>query len=171
MDVWQAIQSKRAVRKYTSDPLPEDAIQRILNAGRRAQSSKNTQPWHFIVVRDRDRMTRLAALGTYLQHVPDAAMLVCIATRSVEPERANWVSFDVGQCAAYMQLAAQELGIGSVVGRFHQWRDVPAVLHLPDDMRCDVVIAFGYPAPEEQARPRNPAGRRPLDDIVHRETW
>jgi nitroreductase len=171
MNVWEAIQKKRAVRQFTDQPLPEDAVTRILQAGRRSQSSKNTQPWHFVVVRDPARLQELSSYGTYLSWLPHVGMMVAIVTENVEADHASWIAFDVGQSAAYMQLEAQELGVGSVVGRFHRWQEVGVVLGFPANMRCDVLIGFGYPAQEALERPRNPQGRRPLDEIVHWEKW
>ncbi len=63
MEVSQAIRMKRAVREFTDEPIPDDQLETVINAGRRAQSSKNTQPWHFIVVRDREILADLSKLG------------------------------------------------------------------------------------------------------------
>lgn len=170
MNVWEAIQTKRAVRQFTDEPLDENTINRILSAGRRAQSSKNTQPWHFIVIRDRAILEALSKTGTYLTPVAQAAMCVAIVTPDVAAEDANWIAFDVGQAAAYMQLAAQELGIGSVIGAVHHPEEAHGILRLPADRRVDAVVSFGHPAPSEQ-RPPQGQGRRPLADIVHWDTW
>jgi nitroreductase len=171
MNVWEAIQQKRAVRHYKNEQIPEDAIMRILNAGRRSQSSKNTQPWHFIAIQDQAMRDRVSQLGNFAEWVKQAPLVIAIVTPNVEADRSNWIAFDIGQAAAYMQLAAQELGIGSVIGRLHRWEQTPEVLGFPEDMRCDVVLGFGYPTEDEQQKPRNPQGRRPLDDIVHWEKW
>ena len=69
MDVAEAIRTKRAVRRFTDQPVAEDAIRAVLNAGRRAQSSKNSQPWHFIAIRDRDTLRRLSECGEYAGHL------------------------------------------------------------------------------------------------------
>ena len=65
MNVQDAIRTKRAVRQFQDQPLPDDVIQAILNAGRRAQSSKNTQPWTFVLVTEREQLARLAAAGVW----------------------------------------------------------------------------------------------------------
>src|SRR5689334_10586322 len=111
MNVTEAIRNKRAVRDYAPRPLPEEAVQTILRAGRRAQSSKNSQPWQFIVVQDHDTLMKLADMGDYTGPMRKAAMAVFILTP--DPQANYWVMFDAGQAAAYMQLAALELGIGS----------------------------------------------------------
>jgi nitroreductase len=170
MNVWDAIQTKRAVRQFTPDALDDDAILRILNAGRRSQSSKNTQPWHFIVIRERETLEKLAQTGDYMGHTARAAAVIGLVTPNVAPEHANWIAFDAGQAAAYMQLAAQEIGVGSVIGAVMKQDEARAILGLPADQRMDAVLSFGYPTPEAQ-RPLEKHGRRPLSDVVHWEQW
>src|SRR5947208_13344356 len=110
--VQEVIRTMRAVRQFTEQPLPEDVIRAILTAGRRAQSSKNSQPWHFIVVRDRARLKQLSECGTYAGHLAGAAMGVAMitpdapkdASSAEQAEHRAWTMFDVGQAVAYMQL-------------------------------------------------------------------
>src|SRR5215210_6711922 len=78
MSVTEAIRAKRAVRKYRDEPVPEDVIRAILNAGRRAQSSKNDQPWTFIVVTEREQLQQLSTAGTYTAHMPSSAFTVVL---------------------------------------------------------------------------------------------
>src|SRR5579863_4289878 len=118
MNVVEAIGSFRAVRRFEPRPLPEDAVRTILNAGRRAQSSKNTQPWQFIAITDRDTLTRLSTTGDFAGHLAGAALGVALAAPKVE-ERADWILFDLGQVTAYMQLAAWDLGIGSCIATIY----------------------------------------------------
>lgn len=169
MDVWGAIRSKRAVRNFTDEPLPDEVVVRILNAGRRSQSSKNSQPWHFIAIRDRDTLQKLSTMGDWMGHVAGAALCVAIALPT-QNERSIWQYFDAGQSASYMQLAAQELGVGSCLGTVYQPDAVRALLGLPNDVEVRLVISFGYPQPAEP-RPPKPGGRRPLEDIVHWDRW
>src|SRR4051812_14003770 len=108
MTVEEAIRTKRAVRKFSDQPLPEQAVLAILDAGRRAQSSKNTQPWQFIAIQDRDTLTQLSTCGQYAGHLAGAALGVALVSSTPS-------GFDIGQAAANMQLAAWELGIGSCI--------------------------------------------------------
>src|SRR3989304_13097 len=80
MEVVEAIRLKRAVREFDPRPLPDEVLQRILWAGGRAQSSKNTQPWHFIAVRDRATLQALSRLGTYAGHLAGSALGGAIVT-------------------------------------------------------------------------------------------
>jgi nitroreductase len=121
MDVSEAIRLKRAVRTFKDAPLPKDTVSAILNAGRRSQSSKNTQPWHFIAVQNKAVLKQLSETGAYAGHLAGAALGVAIIHN--DPSKKFQVLFDIGQCAAYMQLAAWELGVGSCIGRhwgFHK---------------------------------------------------
>jgi nitroreductase len=169
MDVWEAIRTKRAIRVFTDQPLPEEAVRRIIDAGRRAQSSKNTQPWHFIAVRDRQRLKELSQLGDFMGHVAGAAL--CVAIITPDPTIRFSVMFDAGQSAAYMQLAAQEMGIGSCLGTVYQPDAARELLRFPAEMHARIVISFGYPAPQQRRPGVAQAGRRPFDDVVHWETW
>jgi nitroreductase len=170
MDVYDAILHKRAVRQFADSPLPQDVVEKILNAGRRSQSSRNTQPWHFIAIRDRETLQKLSTTGDYLGPVAGSALCIAIVTPNLKPEDSYWVAFDVGQAAAYMQLAAHEFRVGSVIGSVNRPDEAREVLGFPDDMRCNVVLSFGYPAPEE-VRPLRGQGRKPFDEIVHWDQW
>lgn len=171
MNVLDAIRLKRSVRRFTPDPLPDDAVRTILNAGRRAQSSKNTQPWQFVAVTDRNILTQLSRTGDFAGHLAGAALGVVIVTPD-DPDRRDWLMFDVGQAAAYMQLAAWELGIGSVIATIYHPDEAQAILGVPAGYRCDVALSFGFPADASvlTAPPRQ-GGRNPLDEMVHRERW
>ncbi|MCY3781278.1 MAG: nitroreductase family protein [Chloroflexi bacterium] len=171
MQVWDAIQSKRAIREFRDEPLQPAHIERILNAGRRAQSSKNSQPWHFIAVQDKQRLARLAELGAGMGHVGGAALCVVIVV-PIENERTLWHFFDSGQSAAYMQLTGTELGIGSCLGTIYQPDEARELLGIPADHQTRLVISFGYPADIRQTgQPLRAGGRRLYDDVVHWETW
>ncbi|HEV7126179.1 MAG TPA: nitroreductase family protein [Ktedonobacterales bacterium] len=171
MDVVEAIRTKRAVRQFATRPLPDEAILAILNAGRRAQSSKNTQPWHFVAVSERDTLRQLSTTGDFAGHLAGAALGVMFVVPD-QADRREWLMFDLGQAASYMQLAAWELGIGSAIATIYHPDQAQAILGIPDGYRCDVALSLGYPAQSDAltAAPK-PGGRRPLDEMVHRERW
>ncbi len=169
MDVCDAIRSKRAVRSFTEQPLPEDAVHRILDAGRHAQSSKNSQPWHFIAVQKRETLEELSKTGDFMGHVAGAALCVVIVTPAPDDGFFK-ITFDCGQSAAYMQLAALEIGVGSCLGTIYQPERVREILGFPTDMFAQFVISFGYPAPQQRPG-AGKAGRRTFDEVVHREKW
>jgi nitroreductase len=120
MNVSDAIRLKRAVRKFQDKPLPDAVIQTILNAGRRSQSSKNEQTWQFIAIRDKSILKALSECGTWAGHLAGAALAVAILTP--DPEGKFQIMFDAGQTAAFMQLAAWELGVVLSRHRFMSMR-------------------------------------------------
>jgi nitroreductase len=169
MNIWDGIRTKHSVRNFTDQPIAEDAVRRILDAGRRAPSGFNSQPWNFIVIRDREMLQRLATIGRSTRHVAGAAM--CVFILSPDRETDFWRNlFDAGQAATYMMLAAHELGIGSSPGTIYEYKTARELLGFPEDWKPYILISFGYPDPANQ-RPPKQGGRRPFDDVVHREKW
>jgi nitroreductase len=165
--VSKLIRTQRATRHYSQQVVTEEDLHIILNAGRRAQSSNNKQPWYFLVVRDREQLHRLAEGGKYAEHVKSAAFAIALAT----PHTGGADDFDLGQAAAYLQLVAWDLGIGSCVTWMHHAERAREVLALPADLSVQVVLSFGYPAPQEATRPLKKGGRKPLDEMVRWERW
>jgi nitroreductase len=170
MNVSDAIRLKRAVRKFQDKALPDEVIHAILNAGRRSQSSKNEQGWQFIAIRDKSILKALSECGTYAGHLAGAALGVAILTP--DPEGKFQIMFDAGQAAAFMQLAAWELGIGSVPASIYEPEKARAILGFPPEWHLRIALSFGYPADEEKlsAAPKI-GGRRALEDIVHWDQW
>jgi nitroreductase len=171
--VWTAINSRRAVRRFAERPLEEAHLERILNAGRRAGSSKNQQRWTFIVCRDREHLGRLAELGPWAGHLAGAAVAVALVTpRSNTADDPLSVMFDLGQATENMMLAAWELGIGSVPATVYEHDLVRRLLGYPADQHCEFLLSFGYPAdPTDLTRPPRAGGRRELGEIVREERW
>src|SRR5215510_3779320 len=145
MNVYEAVRSKRAIRQFQEKPLPDEVVQQILNAGRLSQSSKNTQPWQFIAIRDRATLEALSKTGTWAGHLAGAALGVVILT--TDPGEKFQTMFDAGQTAAYMQLAAWELGIGSCIASIYEGEQARGILHFPVEWFLHIAISFGYPAP------------------------
>lgn len=170
MNVSEAIRTKRAVRKFEDRPLPEEAVRAILNAGRRSQSSKNEQAWQFIAIRDKAILQALSECGTYAGHLAGAALAVALVIP--DPKVKFQTLFDSGQAAAYMQLAAWELGIGSCLASIYEMEKARNVLGFPPELHTDIAISFGYPADETKlSAPPKKGGRKPLEELVHWEKW
>jgi nitroreductase len=170
MNVSEAIRTKRAVRKFQDKPLPEDVIRAILNAGRRSQSSKNEQTWQFIAIRDKSILKSLSETGTYAGHLAGAALGVAILTP--DPEGKFQIMFDAGQAAAYMQLLAWELGVGSCLASIYEAEKAREILGFPSEWHLRIALSFGYPLDEEKlSAPPKKGRRRALDEIVHWDKW
>ncbi len=170
MNVSEAIRTKRAIRKFQDKPLPVEIVHAILNAGRRSQSSKNEQTWQFIAIRDKSILKALSECGQWAGHLAGAALGVAILTP--DPEGKFQIMFDAGQAAAFMQLAAWELGVGSVPASIYEPEKARQILGFPTEWHLRIALSFGYPLDEERlsAAPKK-GGRRSLEEIVHWDTW
>lgn len=170
MNVSDAIRLKRAVRTFKDTPLPREVILAILNAGRRSQSSKNTQGWRFIAIQDRATLGALSKCGEWAGHLAGAALGIAILTP--EPTEKFQTMFDAGQASAYMQLAAWELGVGSVPASIYEPEKAREILGFPAEWHLRIALSFGYPLEEAKlSAPPQKGGRAPLEDVVHWEKW
>lgn len=173
MDVRSAITSLRVVRAFTDQPLEPEHLEAILDAGRRASSSRNQQGWAFITITDRDRLRQLASVGAYAGHLAGAAVAVALVTPDPrDPKQPLSVLWDLGLASQNMILAAWSLGIGSCPATVYDAELAERLLELPDGMTCEYLLSFGFPAdPGDLTRPLVAGGRRALEDIVHQERW
>jgi nitroreductase len=171
MQTWDAIRARRNVRSYTDLPIPFEHLDRILEAGRRAPSSRNSQPWDFVLVTDRDQLLELSRVWQAAGHVARSAATIAlvIQTPTGERQRAG-AYFDLGQATMAMMLAAADLGIGSGHSAVGDQDLARSVLQLPRDRECAHLIAFGYPA-DRRLRPIAHPDRRPFDEVVHHGQW
>jgi nitroreductase len=170
MEVNQAIRTKRAIRTFLDRPLQADQVERILNAGRLAQSAKNMQPWHFIAIQEKAILKSLSELGHFAGHLAGAALGVALITPP--PSQRFSVMFDTGQAAAYMQLAAWEMGIASCPATIYQPEEARQLLGFPEDLEINVALSFGYPTEEAiSTRPARKQGRRGFKEVVHFDRW
>ena len=170
MNVFEAIRTKRAVRNFSEKPISEENIFMILNAGRRSQSSKNTQPWTFIAITDKAVLKKVSECGTWATHLAGAALGVAILTP--DPTEKFQTMFDAGQAAAFMQLAAWELGIGSCPASIYEAEKARAILGFPQELHLRIALSFGYPLNEEESSaPPKKGGRKEINEVVHWNKW
>ncbi len=171
METWDTIRSRRNVRQYTDQPISRPDLDRILEAGRRAPSSRNWQPWHFVVVTERGQLEELAKVWQGAGHVARSAATVGLVVAEPEDEvHRAWAQYDLGQATAYMMLAAADLGIGSGHASVHDQGQARRVLGFPEEYELEYVIAFGYPA-SRPLRPIRSPDRRSFDEVVHWGRW
>ncbi|HVV11754.1 nitroreductase family protein [Amycolatopsis sp.] len=169
METWDALTARRNVRAYTDEPIPAEHLDRILEAARRAPSSRNTQPWDFVVVTEREGLRRLAEVWQGAGHVAHSAATIALVAPARESEGER-VQYDLGQVTAHIMLTATDLGIGSGHSAVGDQALARELLGLPEDRVCAYLIALGYPADRPLRPIRNP-NRRAFDDVVHRERW
>jgi nitroreductase len=180
VETWEAIRSRRNVRSYSDQSIPADHLDEILEAGRRAPSSQNWQPWDFVVVTDRPALISLSEVqgAGGAGHVASAAAAVALvaaaggsaAGGSAAGGSERRLYFDLGQAAMSMMLAAAGLRIGSCHAGVTDQDLARRVLGLPPDRFCAYVLSFGYPADRPLSLIRYP-DRRPSPEVIHRGTW
>lgn len=172
MDAYRCIVSKKDLRTFTDTAIADDVLRKILNGGRMSGSSRNRQPWRFVVVRDRERLASLARFGRFAQHVATAAAAVAI----VVDDAAN--AFDAGRCAQNMMLTGWNFGVASCPATLHRHDEAKRFLEIPQGKTVSIIVSFGYPraagrGPIERTALRILAGRgrRPLDLMVFWERY
>lgn len=149
MDAFLALVSRREVRDYDERPLPDDAVRRILEAGRLAGSSRNRQERRFIAVRDPGVRAALAEIVHTPANVRGASLVIAVVTRG-----RGRTGIDAGRAAQNMMLAAWNEGIGSTPNGIADAEGLAEVLAHGDDERVAIVLTFGYPV-----RPTDPERR------------
>jgi nitroreductase len=169
MQTWDAITSRRNVRSYSDRPVSAEDLDRILEAARRAPSSRNTQPWDFVVVTDRAQLNDLADTWVGAGHVAASAATIALVIGD-GADQARRVQFDLGQVTMTIMIAAADLGIGSGHAGVGDHEIADRLLGLPAGRTCAFLISLGYPAGRPLAPIARP-DRRPFDEVVHRGTW
>jgi nitroreductase len=171
METWDAIRARRNVREFADRPIGERELAQILEAGRRAPSSRNWQPWDFVVVTERARLVELAKVWTHAGHVAKAAAaVVLVAPEQDDPMQRDWLQFDNGQAMLEMMIAAADLGIGSGHAAVADQALARELLGFPEGHFCVAIMSLGYPLDRPLA-PLERIDRRPFDEVVHRDRW
>ncbi len=157
-DTYDFIIGLRAIRDYRPEPLSNDDLGAILEAGRWTGSSKNRQSWSFIAVTDPERIQGLAEHGDFTQPVRDSAATIVLV------QEADGNMFDIGRAAQNMMLAASAIGVASCPITLHRERDAAAYLGVPEGSVARYAISLGYPT--DDARPRKMGGRKRAAEVV-----
>jgi len=171
VQTWEAIRSRRNVRSYEDRAIPDDHLDEICEAGRRAPSSQNWQPWDFVVVTEREQLARLSQVWRGAGHVAHSAATIALAASPPEEERRRLtLYYDLGQATMSIMLAAASLGVGSCHSSVGDQDLAREILGVPPEKFCAYLISLGYPADRPLELIRRP-DRRPFDDVVHRGRW
>jgi len=166
MDVYRCLRSRRTVRDYKPDPIPQDLVRKILQAGRWAPSSSNTQKWHFIVIQDRDTLAALGEIATQGPFIAQAPLAIAVVM-----DNATRPQLDAGRALQQMELMAWSEGVGMCfvgVREADQQQAVKKLLGIPEAMELVTLLPFGYRAEGPKA-PGSP--RKPMEEIVHWERF
>jgi nitroreductase len=171
------IKARYSVRKYKDQPIEQEKLDLILESARLAPSASNSQPWHFYVVKDREKIKRLASdmpmsSMVRINEFMAAAPMVIVATGGPIPllhkvaeffVKRNWYQVDLGIAIEHMALTAWELGVGSCwIGWFDE-KKVKILLDIPKDQEVIAMLTLGYPTEGRLPAPKN---RKPLAEII-----
>ena len=163
METFEAIRTVLAVRQFRDTPIPEAVVRQIVEAAHLTASSMNGQPWHFIVVQNKDTLRQLGALAKTGPYIAQAPLAIVVGTTESR--------FDVSDASRAIQdmiLAAWSQGVASNWVGFHGLDAVKPLLGIPGNVDVLAIVPFGYPA--------RPAGggkkkRKPLGEVAHRERF
>ncbi|GAC1390253.1 MAG: nitroreductase family protein [Ktedonobacteraceae bacterium] len=163
METFEAIRTVLAVRRFKETPIPEPIVRQIVEAGHLTASSMNGQPWHFIIVQDKETLRhlgRLASTGPYIAQAPLAII--------IGMESSPYAVSDASRAIQSMILTAWSQGIGSNWVGFDNLPDINSLLGIPQEIAILAILPFGYPVDIVGKGQKN---RKPLGEVAHRERW
>ena len=163
MDVFETIRTVLAVRMFQSKPIPADVVRRIVESAWLTGSSINGQPWHFIVVEQRDTLKELAALARSGPYIVQAPLAIVVAM-----EKSPYAVSDASRAIQSMILTAWAEGVGSNWVGFQNLAQVKPLLEIPDEVDVIAILPFGYPVKKLGKGRKN---RKPLVQVAHRERF
>ena len=196
MDVFEAMETCRAIRYLKPDPVPEELLRKLVHAATRASSPGNSQGWEFVLVQERSRKERIAkairegcptppevdgadpvtrrmvrGAMHLIDHLADMPVIVFVCGRNAYPPEAplkRFVWSTVYPAAQNLIVAARALGLGSAFTTLHEFAEptIRDTLEIPDEVFLGVTIPVGFPA-----RPFGPLARKPIDDVLHWDGW
>ena len=157
----------RQARQYAPDAVPDDVLNELLEIARWTGSSRNTQPWHFIAITDKEQLRKISQLRTPINWVADAPLAIAIVLNG-DSQVAE--AYDEGRVTERLMIGAKMLGLGGGIAWFgdaEQEAEGKRILGIPAEKTARSVVVIGYPTSIKDPRP-NPAqaGRNPLSEIV-----
>ncbi len=166
----ELLRTRRSIRRYRPDAVPEEMIAQILEAGRWAPSASNRQPWQFVVVRDRVVLEKVAENAAYYflrwAHVAEAPLLIALCGNAKSRIYRQFLHEDVGLAGGQMMLQAKAMGLGTCwVGGLDR-KAIGDILKLPEDVRVIGLLTVGYPAEDPPPTPR-----KALEEMVHYDVY
>lgn len=169
MELIPPIESRVSIQKFSSKPIERETLDRVLEAGRRAPSAKNRQPWRFVVVQDEGIRKRIESAAFGQEHVGQAPTIVAACTTNIDylmPNGQPSYPIDIALSAAFMMIQAQAEGLGSCLVTTYDEREVKEILTVPFSMRVVMLLLLGYPSEKPF-----PSTRKPFDQVVSFNHW
>lgn len=173
MDLFEAVNLRRSIREFTTEPVSDEDVMKIIDTARRAPSAGNIQPWQFVIVRKLEIKRRLAAAALYQSFIAEAPVVIVVCADEKQSGRGYgsrgsnlYCIQDTAAATENILLAACALGLGACwVGAFNE-SSVRSILKMLEGVRPVAIVPVGHPAKKPQ-----PRYRRPLDEIIHYETF
>ncbi|HOU13971.1 MAG TPA: nitroreductase family protein [Anaerolineae bacterium] len=166
MDALEAIFTRRSIRKYTGEPVTADELKTILEAGMNAPSANNSQPWHFIVVDEREKLNAIMKVHPYSRMLAEAPLAIVVCG---DPSISKFWQQDCAAATENLLLAARALGLGTVwLGVYpdeQRAKGVAALFGVPEHVKPMCIIAVGHPAEQKGRVERYNEGK------VHKNGW
>jgi nitroreductase len=164
------LKTRRSIRRYLPDPVPDEMVEQLLEAGRWAPSASNRQPWDFIVVRDEEVRRQVAQHAAYYfirwAHVGEAPLLIVLCGDSRNRVYRQFLHEDIGLAGSQMMLQAKALGLGTCwIGGLER-KEIAAILKVPDTLEVVGLLTVGFPAEDPPPPPR-----KTLAEIVHYDVY
>jgi nitroreductase len=163
MDTLEAIRTVLAVRSFKDKPIPASIVRDIVEAGRLTASSQNGQPWHFIVVQDKETLQKLGQLAPTGRYIAQAPLAIVVAM-----DQSRFAVSDGSRAIQDMILAAWSQGVGSNWVGFNNLPQVNPLLGIPQDVSILAIVAFGYPTGQIGKGKKK---RKPLSEVAYSERW
>ena len=160
------------IRQYSADPVPDDVIDQLLELARWTGSAKNSQPWRFIVVRDKDRLKKLGALRPPIGWLASAPLGIAIVLDGAE---GMFGAYDEGRLTERLLTGATMLGYGGGTAWFGgptQDAEAKKILGVPENLTARQIVMIGRPTSNKDPRPSGPMrGRKPISELVSYDRW
>lgn len=166
----EAVRTVRQVRQYIPGDVSDEQLNQILEIARWTGSSRNTQPWQFVIVRDKATLKKLSELRPNITWVADGALAIAIV---MPGQNVVHEAYDEGRVSERIMVAARMLGLGAGTAWFAENEGVAkSLLGVPDDMTLHSVMVVGPYETAKDPRPTGPQpGRKPLSELVSYETF
>jgi nitroreductase len=168
--VLSLFKGRRSIRRYRPDPVPDEMVEQLLEAGRWAPSASNRQPWEFIVVRDEAIRQQVAQHAAFYfikwAQVGEAPLLIVLCGNARNPAYRRYLHEDVGLAGSQIMLQAKALGLGTCwIGALDR-KAMADILKIPDHLEIVALLTVGFPAEDPP-----PTSRKPLAEIVHYDVY
>lgn len=149
MDAIENILGRRSIRKYRNKPVAEEVVRQLLDAGMHAPSARNIQPWHFVVVNERELLDKLSVAHPYAKMLQQATLAILVCGDRNLQEMDGYIIQDCSAVTQNIMLAAHALGLGSVwlgmYPREERMKKVGDLLNIPSNILPVALISIGYP--------------------------